>query len=92
MRRFLTPLALAGATALLPVAGLLAAAPAAHASVQDCVSQATQLGVPAELANQACALASGGDVQACTDLLSEFMPAPLAHLACVVATSLNETK
>ncbi|MEV7121066.1 hypothetical protein [Kitasatospora griseola] len=89
MRRLLTSLALTGATALLPMAGLVAVAPEAHASTQQCVTAAVQAGVPASLAEEACSLAAGGDVGACVDLLSGLIPAPIANTACQVAAGLG---
>ncbi|MFJ5924338.1 hypothetical protein ACIQF6_17235 [Kitasatospora sp. NPDC092948] len=88
MRRFLTSLALTGATALLPVAGLLAAAPAAHASAQDCVSKAEQAGVPASLAQQACSLAADGNIDECTELLGNELPPSVAQALCFAAAGL----
>ncbi|PJN29056.1 hypothetical protein [Kitasatospora sp. CB02891] len=71
------------------MAGLVAVAPEAHATSQQCVTAAVQSGVPAELAQQACSLAAAGDIDECVDLLGGFMPAPLAHTACSMAAGLG---
>ncbi|MFG2697189.1 hypothetical protein [Kitasatospora sp. NPDC048407] len=84
MRRLLTSLALAGATALLPTLGMVAAAPAAHATVSQCVDQATRQGAPPQAARAACQAAANGDFDTCTGLLEDFI-GPVAQFACLVA-------
>ncbi|MGX4734987.1 hypothetical protein ACI1MP_00475 [Kitasatospora griseola] len=69
--------------------GESAATPEARATSQQCVTAAVQSGVPAELAKQACSLAAAGDIDECVDLLGGLMPAPLAHMACSMATGLG---
>ncbi|MFJ1796883.1 hypothetical protein [Kitasatospora griseola] len=89
MRRFLASLALTGAAALLPVAGLVAVAPEAHATTQQCVTAAVQSGVPASVAEDACTIGSTGDVGMCVGLLSGFVPPNVAQLACVLAAGVG---
>ncbi|MFK0121477.1 hypothetical protein [Streptomyces sp. NPDC090994] len=85
MRRVLTTLALIAATALASTAGLITAAPAAHAAIQDCINAAQHFGTPLGTAVSACQDGRLGDFRACQQALNPYMGEQFASEACRLA-------